>query len=314
MPPLVYFRFACDENLTDQRLESLCQGSVRNVALVLVELARREKPTRRHKRLVQLVHDRGFADARITRYEDELRCTLSDDPVEGREQGVDLSLPPVQLLRDQQPARRVVHTQREFIDATMRLPFRQAPSKISFQPGSGLVSLLGVLGEELHGDSRQRLGDCGSINRWYRLARNVAMDPLQRVGRGERKRDREHLVKDDAQRVEIAAGISRAIHAASLLGCHIGERTGNNLGRYGRLALARQLGRDPESGEPDVAVVVDQNVCRLDVLMDEAMPMDLADCCCQADGDAQEMRQIERSPLVPLKNQIEELTARVLKY
>src|SRR5713101_3640582 len=157
----------------------------------------------------------------------------------------------------------------------MRLPFRQAPSKISFQPGSGLVALLGVFGEELHGDSRQRLGDCDAINRWYRLACNLAVDPLQRVGGGERQRARKHLVQGDAQRVEIAAGINRTVHPASLLGCHISERAGNNLGRYGRLALAWQLGRNPESGEPYVAGVVDKYVRRLDVLMDEALPMDL---------------------------------------
>src|SRR5580704_12557170 len=40
-PPGLHFRFAPDENLTDQRLEGLREGGVRNVALVLVELARR---------------------------------------------------------------------------------------------------------------------------------------------------------------------------------------------------------------------------------------------------------------------------------
>src|ERR1700756_3760256 len=100
--PLVHFRFVLDENLTDQRPEGLCQGRVRDVALVLVELARREKPALRDKRLVQLVHHRRFADAGITGYEHELWRTLSNDPVEARNQGIDLALPPVQLLRDQQ--------------------------------------------------------------------------------------------------------------------------------------------------------------------------------------------------------------------
>jgi hypothetical protein len=48
--------------------------------------------------------------------------------------------------------------------------------------------------------------------------------------------------------------------------------------------------------------------------MYQAVPMDLADCCRQANGDAQEARQIERSPLVPLKNLIHGLSARILKY
>ena len=95
---MAHLRFALDEDLTDQGLESLCQRRVGDVALVLIELAGREKPARRNKHLVQLVHHGGFADAGITGYEHELGGTLGHDPVEGRKQSVDLALPPVQLL------------------------------------------------------------------------------------------------------------------------------------------------------------------------------------------------------------------------
>src|SRR5216683_1299137 len=139
-----------------------------------------------------------------------------------------------------------MRAQREWLDATLRLPFRQAPSKISFQSGSGLVALLGILGEELHGDSRQRLGDGGALA-W-------------------------------------------------------------------RCRLARKLGRNPESGEADVAGVVHEHVRRLDILMDEAVPMDLAECGRQANSDGQEASQVERFPLVPFKNPIQGLTARVLEH
>src|SRR5246127_5469537 len=101
-PPLFHFRFALDEDLTYQSLEGLCQGSVRDVPPVLVELACREQPASRNNRLVQLIYHRGFANAGITRYEHKLKRTLTH-PVEGRKQGIDLALTPVQLLRDQQP-------------------------------------------------------------------------------------------------------------------------------------------------------------------------------------------------------------------
>ena len=81
--------------------------------------------------------------------------------------------------------------------------------------------------------------------------------------------------------------------------------------RYGRLALVRQSGRNPESGEPDVAGVVDEHVRRLDVLMNKTTAVDLAECCRQADSDAQDAGQIERSSLVPLKNQIQGLASRI---
>ena len=42
--------------------------------------------------------------------------------------------------------------------------------------------------------------------------------------------------------------------------------------------------------------------------------MHLAECFGQADGDAQKARQIETLTVFPLKNPIQRLTARVLKY
>jgi hypothetical protein len=45
----------------------------------------------------------------------------------------------------------------------------------------------------------------------------------------------------------------------------------------------------------------------------EAAPMDLAECFRQTTGDVQKARQIERSPLVPFKNPIQGLTARVIQ-
>ena len=118
----VHFRFALDEDLADQGLEGLCEGRIRDVALVLVELACREKPARRHKRFMQLVDHRGFADAGIAGHQHELRRALRHDPIKGREQGGDLALSSVKLFRDQQSVRSVVRAQRKWIDATVRLP------------------------------------------------------------------------------------------------------------------------------------------------------------------------------------------------
>ncbi len=100
-PPPFHFGFALDEDLTDQRLESLCQRRIRDVAPVLIELARREEPAWRDERLVQLVHHGGFADPGIAGYEHELWRTLGHDPIKCCEQDVDLALPPIELLRDQ---------------------------------------------------------------------------------------------------------------------------------------------------------------------------------------------------------------------
>ena len=176
---------------------------------------------------------------------------LVDDAVEGGEQGLDLALSPVQLLGDQQPVRRVVLAEREVVDAASSLPFGKAAPQIALDAGRGLVALLGGLGEQLHDDRRDRRRDTlQPLAGRHRLPGDVAVHPLHRIGRGEGQTAGEHLVKRDAERVEIAAGIDRAVHPPGLFGRHVGERSGDDLGRLGRLALARQARGDAEACEP----------------------------------------------------------------
>src|ERR1700730_2692624 len=56
IPPPAKLRLAPAQERAHKALEGLGQGGVRDVALVLVELAGREQATRRYERLVQLVH------------------------------------------------------------------------------------------------------------------------------------------------------------------------------------------------------------------------------------------------------------------
>ena len=112
-PAIGQLGLALAEERADKALEGLGQRGVGDVALVLVELAGREEAARRDERLVQLVDHRGLADAGIARDEHELRRAVGHDAVEGGEQRLDLALPAVELLRDQQPVRRVVRAERE---------------------------------------------------------------------------------------------------------------------------------------------------------------------------------------------------------
>src|SRR6202041_1754402 len=117
-----------------------------------------------------------------------------------------------------------------------------------------------------------------------------------------------------AQRIEIAAGINGAIHATRLFGRHVGKGAGNDFRRRQHLALARQPRRNSEAREPYVAGVVDEHIFRLDVLMYEAMPMDLAKCCRQANSNTQDAGHIERLPVASLENSIQRFTAWVFEY
>ena len=128
-----------------------------------------------------------------------------------------------------------------------------------------------------------------------RLSGDMAVDPFHRIGRGERQTAGEHLIERDAERIKIAARVDRAIHPPGLLRRHIGERAGDHLGRLGRLPLARQTRGDAEPGEPHPSVgAVHQDIGRLDVLVDEAALVRLAQRGDDADGEAQEASRLHR--------------------
>ena len=150
--------------------------------------------------------------------------------------------------------------------------------QIDRETGGGLVAVLGILGEELHHDRRERRRDARDplVGR-RRLPGDVAMHPFHRIGGGEGQFAGQHLVEGDAQGVEVAAEIDRPVHPAGLFGGHVGERPGDHLRRRRGLALARQTRGNAEAHEPDLAGDrVHQNVRRLDVLVDEAALVNLS--------------------------------------
>ena len=121
------------------------------------------------------------------------------------------------------------------------------------------------------------------------------MDPFHRVGAAEREDAREHLIERYAERIEVAAGIDGAVHAPGLLGRHIGERARDDLGRLGGLALARQAESNAEAGQARKPVgAIHQDVGRLDVLVDEAAPMRLAESGSDVNRKAQEAPRVHR--------------------
>src|SRR5580658_6380041 len=131
--PARQFRLARAEKRMDQAPKGLSQRRVGNIALVLIELAGGEKTARRHQRFVQLVDDRGFSDARISRDQHELGRAALNDALERREQGFDLTLSPVKLLRNQQPVRCIVLPERELVNSTLTLPIDKTAMQISLE-------------------------------------------------------------------------------------------------------------------------------------------------------------------------------------
>ena len=94
--------------------------------LYLVELARCKQAARRDERLVELVDNRGLADARVSGHEHQLWPPASDDAIERGEERVELVVAPVQLLGNHEAIRSVIRAGREHVDGSLRLPLRQA--------------------------------------------------------------------------------------------------------------------------------------------------------------------------------------------
>src|SRR5712671_2531531 len=92
LPPPAKLGLALAQQRADKALECLAQSGIRDVALVLVELAGREQASRRYEHLVQLVYHRGLADARISGHQHEFQRAVRHDPIERGEQSVDLAL------------------------------------------------------------------------------------------------------------------------------------------------------------------------------------------------------------------------------
>src|SRR5215472_8503770 len=93
--PLAQLLFALTQQRADQALKGLRQGGIRDVALVLVELARGKQAAGRNKWFMELVDDGGLADPSISGHQHELRRAARHDAVESRVQGIDRSFPPV---------------------------------------------------------------------------------------------------------------------------------------------------------------------------------------------------------------------------
>ena len=128
----------------------------------------------------------------------------------------------------------------KLVDTAPILPFGKTVSKITLNASGSLVTLLSGLCEQLRNHLRDWSRDIlQPLAGRRRLSGDMAVDPLHGIGSRKRQRAGEHLVKCDAERVEVAAGIDRTIHPSGLFRRHVGECTGDGLRRLGRLSLTR---------------------------------------------------------------------------
>ena len=124
--------------------------------------------------------------------------------------------------------------------------------------------------------ARARSGGVVGAQRVHRLRplADVLHQHRRRARRLEGEPPGEHLVADDAERVEIAAAVDLAV-ARRLLGRHVGRRADRDAGGgEPRVRALLDRARDAEVGHHRAAVIlVEQDVVGLDVAVDHAARM-----------------------------------------
>src|SRR5262250_1323181 len=130
---------------------------------------------------MELIDDRGLADTGISGNQHQLRPAALYDAIKASKQCLDFPLAAVEFLQNQKPVWCVVLAKRKLVDAAMTLPFRKTAPEIA-------------------------------LNASCRLSRDMAVNPLHRIGRSEGKAPGEHFIKRHPKRVEIAPRIDRTIH------------------------------------------------------------------------------------------------------
>ncbi len=118
------------------------------------------------------------------------------------------------------------------------------------------------------------------------------MNPIQRVGGDEGEPAREQLEQRDAERVQVAARIDRAVHSAGLLRGHVGKRPGQNLRRLQNLAFPWRQRRAAEAGEEHPIAGIDENIRGFDVFVNQPTGVRLRKDARDRDGQRQEFRQL----------------------
>ncbi len=178
----------------------------------------------------------------------------------------------------------------------MCLPIRKAAPEIAFDTCRHLIPLLRSLGQELQDNRGKHFGYLGPADaRRHRQSRDVAVDPLHRFAGGEREGSHEHLVKRHAKGVEVAPRIDGAVHSPGLLGCHIGQCSGDDVRRGGQLSLPGQPGGQTEAHQPRLPRRhLHHDVGGFHVAMDQPPRMEIAEGFRQTDGQDEKFFERQR--------------------
>ena len=208
----------------------------------------------------QFLRRARLADPRLA-HQQLQRPAAGEGAVDGLAQALELA-----LATDEDAARQAL----EWI----RLAGLDRVVGLLLQRGEDLLARLGgvrrtvlrPLGEQRHHGPVERLGDLRVVpGGRHRVGVQVLADDRDRVVSGEGRLAGEHLVEQGAERVEVAAGAGGL--AERLLGRQVGHRADEGAAAHSGPGLRRG---QAEIAEPGAPVVVDPDVRRLQVAVDDA--------------------------------------------
>lgn len=222
-PPRGQTIFGLGQQLSQHTAERVDQASKRDMSRHLVELAAREIATRLHQRAIQLLHQRGLADAGRPADEDRTRRS-SGCAVERAGQRLQLGRTAIQLPRHHEPAADVVKARREAPKGRRVIQRLAAHAKIGDDARGALIPVVRRLGEQLRQNGRECLLDAKVQTRWWgRRTGHVPVHELEWVVRGKGQRTGQDLVEQHADGVEVGAMVDCPIHSSGLLRRHVRE-------------------------------------------------------------------------------------------
>ncbi len=300
------------EDLPHEVAERVRDGLVGRAAAALVELPRDEEAAPRGHAALHLADERRLADARVADHQREL-CHA---PVRARERRLelrDLNLAAVELLRELEKLDAVGEARRQIGDDAVADQAPPAGVEVGDDAVRALVTVLRVLGHQLCHDGGERARDARArLMQRLRDDGDVRVHQLDGHVLREGQAPGEQLVEHDAERVEVGAVIDAAVHAPRLLGRDVGQRPLQPVRAPRHQRLAREHRGDREVDEPRLPrPLVEDDVLRLDVLVNHAAAVDLGERPGEAHGDVEEIGQ--REGPVRLHVLLERGVARVLQ-
>jgi hypothetical protein len=239
----------------------------------LVDLAVDEPAAPRADDRPQFLDQGGLADAGRAGHQDAAALALGRR-LEGAAHGPGFLVPPNQPRRCQLP-REIVLAQwkRPVLSARQR---RAEPRQIMGQALGALIAAVRFLFQQVHADGGQsdrysRIDRSGSG--WHR--REMIADYLKRIVAPERQFAGSQLIKRDAERTQIGMLINRARHSPGLLRGKIAERSGDLAVMGEAWTLLGERGGQVKINQYRPACLASQqDVARIDVLVQHAQPMD----------------------------------------